>query len=365
MGPRLVIIGGGYVGSEVARRLDAEMNVSLIEARDAFVHAPAMIRALVEPGLTDQAILPYERLLKRGHVIRQRATEIRRDGVWLANGDFMAADLILVATGSGYAAPFKPQGDSIEMFRQTQADISDRISAARHISIVGGGPVGIELAGEIAAALPGSSVSLIAADTQLMQNFPARFGCSLEAKLASLGVSVIKGSRANLMRGTAPLTGQLVLENGRTIEADLILPATGARGRNELVACLPGARSTACGRVQADPWLRPTAWPNLFIGGDVAHTGDAMTIVAAMRQIPYIVKLLRRASRGKEIEQQRPYRPWKYAPILMPLGPRIGSSVLPVPQIFASLGVVGNIATRQLKGRDLFLPKYRRLFGLA
>ena len=73
---KIVIVGGGYVGFEVARELDALSDVTLIEQREAFVQPPAAIRALVQPDLLDQLILPYDNLLRHGRVLRGRAVSI-------------------------------------------------------------------------------------------------------------------------------------------------------------------------------------------------------------------------------------------------------------------------------------------------
>ena len=56
--PRLVIVGGGYLGSGLAKSLEAEMDVTLIERATHFTHAPAMIRAMVNPKLLDLALIP-------------------------------------------------------------------------------------------------------------------------------------------------------------------------------------------------------------------------------------------------------------------------------------------------------------------
>ncbi|WP_294923552.1 FAD-dependent oxidoreductase [uncultured Paracoccus sp.] len=361
MAPRLIVIGGGYIGTAVARRLDAEMDVTLIEPREAMVHTPAMIRALVHPELTGRAILPYDRLLRRGRVIRDRALRVGTDGVALAGGATANADLILVATGSSHAAFLKPRGDSLDDFRDSQADTAARIAKARHIAIAGAGPVGIELAGEIAAALPGKPVTLVSSTARLMPGFPQRLGRMLDARLAGMGVTVIQG-RAILPRQDCPLTGPLLLEDGRRIDADLVLPATGAHARSDIFGDAPLAHD---GRIVTDPWLQISDKAPIFAAGDVAATGDAMTIVATMRQVPYLVHVLRAAARGRDIQRLRPYRPWPCAPILLPLGPRHGASFLPLPGPLRPLGVVGGLATRQLKGADLFIPKYRRAFGLA
>lgn len=372
MRPRLIIIGGGYVGSAVARRLDGDLDVTLIEPKQAFVHTPAMIRALVQPGLTDHALLPYDPLLHRGRVIRDRVTGIGSGGaadhVMLASGDRVQGDLILIATGSGHAGFLKPLGDSITDFRALQSDTARRIASARHIVVVGAGPVGIEMAGEIAHAHPGKAVTLLSAHPALMPAFPPRLGRMLANKLAALGVTLHHG-RAHLGDHAHPTNGPLLLTDGRSIDADLILPATGARGHCTLLDGLPGVRMMPGGRVATDAWLRPSDHPRLFVGGDIAATGDAMTIVATMRQIPYLVKTLRYVANGEDLHHRRPYRPWSRtwgkAPILLPLGPRRGASALPLPGPLAPFGIMGDLFTRQMKGRDLFVPKQRKDMGLA
>ncbi|HBB82659.1 MAG TPA: N-acyl homoserine lactone synthase, partial [Sulfitobacter sp.] len=117
MGKRIAIIGGGYVGAELAKTMDDIADVTLIEQRSHFVHAPAMIRALVQPGLVEEALIPYDRLLKRGRVVEARATGVDGNGVTLDDGARIDADYIVVATGSDYAAPFKPKGADIEGMR--------------------------------------------------------------------------------------------------------------------------------------------------------------------------------------------------------------------------------------------------------
>lgn len=77
---KLAIIGGGYAGFNLARLLDAHVDVTLIEAREAFVHNVAAIRAAVEPALLDRIVIPYDRLLKNGRVVHGRATAINATG---------------------------------------------------------------------------------------------------------------------------------------------------------------------------------------------------------------------------------------------------------------------------------------------
>ena len=103
---RLAIVGGGYIGIELTKGLDATMDVTLVEPRDHFVHAPAMIRSLVDPALHDTALIPYDRLLKKGTLVKDSATAITGDGVTLASGGSVAADYIVMATGASIGGGF-------------------------------------------------------------------------------------------------------------------------------------------------------------------------------------------------------------------------------------------------------------------
>src|SRR5271163_3746352 len=111
MGAKIVkriVIVGGYAGTMVARALDGVAEVRLIEPRDRFVHNVAAIRAVVEPALLDRLMIPYDRLLRRGSVIRGLAAEIGEARVGLADGTTIEGDIVVAATGSTYARPFKP-----------------------------------------------------------------------------------------------------------------------------------------------------------------------------------------------------------------------------------------------------------------
>ncbi|WP_420558332.1 FAD-dependent oxidoreductase [Roseovarius sp.] len=365
--PRLLVVGGGYLGCDVARRLDRVMDVTLVEPKPAFLHAPAMIRALVRPGLLNAATIPYDGLLRHGRVLASRVERLRPDGATLADGTTLLSDVTLVATGSSYALPFKSSAEDLGSFLAAHRALSDRIARARHIAILGAGAVGTELAGEIAAARPDMQITLVIAAETPMPDQPDRLGRALLTRLQRMGVEIVtQGNGHDFTAGQGARDGPLVLSDGRIVAVDLVLPALGALPRTDLLSALPSVRLDSAGRVRTDPWLRPApgAMPGLFTGGDMAATGDAMTIVGILRQAPYLSNALRAAGKGKRIERIKPYSPWRDAPMLVPLGPRLGASHLPLPAPLAHAGTLrglGDALTRLAKGRDLFVGKYRRL----
>jgi len=354
---RVTIVGGGNVGVELAKALEGSLQVSLIERADAFTHAPAMIRALVDPTLLDEALIPYDKVLSTGKFIKGEATSVDGNGVTLSDGTKVAADYIVLATGSSNLPFFKPSTGDIPGMRAASAAWHQALVNASSVAIVGAGAVGTELAGEIASAMPSKSVSLISSDGTLFPGFPQKLGTSLVTKLRAMNVDVILGERATeLSDGTAPGGGTVTLSSGRTVEADLIIPAVGSRVTVGLADTLPDVERGSDNRLIVDNWMRPSSLPNVFAAGDAADNGDLMTIVAISRQVPWLAKLLKTVASGRSIESQSPYKPWGKAPILVPLGPKRGSS-------FLMIATLGDWVTSRMKGRDLFLSKYRKLLG--
>ena len=356
---RVVIVGGGYAGTMVARALDGIAEVRLIEPRDRFVHNVAAIRAIVEPALLERLIIPYDRMLRRGSVIQGRAVEVGEGRVALADGTTIEGDIVVTATGSTYARPFKPHSASGEAFAADSRAAHEALRAARTVAIVGGGAVGVELAGEIAAAYPDKAVTLLASSPSLLPGYSSRLSAALAAQLKAHGVTLRLGARVEgLESAEQPFAGALTV-GGRAFEADLVFPAIGAR---PLTPPVTGAKFGATGRLEVDRWLRPCGKRGVFALGDAAETGDFMTIVAITRQAPWLVKTLRAMMAGRAVETLAPYAPWSAPAILVPLGPKAGASLLPVTR---SGLTVGRRTTAALKGRDLFIPRYRKEFGYS
>lgn len=358
---RVIIIGGSYAGFTLARSLDGAAEVTLIEPRDRFVHNVAAMRAIVEPKLFEKIAIPYDRLLKRGKVVRARAVEVGDRSVKLADGRTIEGDIIVVATGSSYASPFKPKGDDVAGMIAASRAAHEQLRAAKSVAIVGAGAVGTELAGEIAAGMRGKAVTLISSTPTLFPGFAPGLGRKLEAQLKRMGVTLRLGATARgLKQMDAPFAGRVEMNGGAPVEADLVFPVVGAKPVTDLLRPLPGAKFDAIGRAEVDGWLRPSSHPNVFALGDAIAVGDGMTIVAIMRQQPWLTKTIKAVLAGKKAESLARYTPWPTPPILIPLGAKKGASVLPLTRKGVA---VGRFLTSAIKGRTLFIPRYQKEFG--
>jgi pyruvate/2-oxoglutarate dehydrogenase complex dihydrolipoamide dehydrogenase (E3) component len=175
------------------------------------------------------------------------------------------------------------------------------------------------------------------------------------------GIRLVEGRKARLHQADAAFAGPVELDNGSSIAADLIIPALGSRPVTHPLADVSGVGLASNGRVAVDGWLRPTSRSNLFAFGDMANSGDLMTVAAFVRQIPFLKKALTALASGKRVEDLPAYTPWTISPIVVPIGPKRGASVLPITKNGL---VVGKTLTAAAKGKTLLIPGYRKNFGL-
>ena len=97
--------------------------------------------------------------------------------------------------------------------------------------VVGGGFIGLESAENLRAR--GLSVTVVEKAPQIMSNMDEEFSHILIRELDGMGISVITGTGVTEITGGDKADG-VVLDDGRTLPADLVILAAGVRGSTEL-----------------------------------------------------------------------------------------------------------------------------------
>jgi NADH dehydrogenase FAD-containing subunit len=355
----VAVIGGGYGGITVAKALDEMADVTLVERRDAFVHNVASLRALVDPGWTDRIFLPYDRLLARGRVRRGRAVRVDGGSVELDSGEILAPDHTILATGSTYPFPAKTDRDDSGAARIRIRAAHKAVAEAEDVLVLGAGPVGLELAGEILAAWPEKRVTIVdPADDILSGAFSGDLRAELRRQLDGLGVKLLLGT--SLEREPVSAPGEpgpfsVATRSGQTLAADVWFRCYGvAAVADYLAGDLVEARLPT-GEVRVTPELRIVGHERVFAIGDMVALPEAKLARAAGQQARVVAVNVEKLIRGEQdLVTYTPAPPG----ISIPLGPRGGASYT------QDGGLRDAETTSKLKGMDLRMSSYISLFGL-
>lgn len=363
MARTVAVIGGGYGGSAVAKALDAEADVVLIDPRDAFVNAAASLRALTRPDWAENMFFPYGTLLARGTVLRDRAVSVDPGGVALASGRRVDADYLVLASGSGYAYPAKPSADSageaLDDLRRTHKELA----GADRVLIAGAGPVGLELAGEIKDVWPGKRVTIVDPAGELLPGFEPEMCRDLRDQLDAMGVRLRLGTGLALPPATEPgraETFTATTTGGEEITADIWFRAHGVRINSGYLADGRLTARTARGLVPVTESLNARGHDHVYAVGDITDVPEAKRAGAAMRHAKVVAENITAQVRG-----ERPAAVYRAVPdpmIFLPLGPRGGVGQLPSP---GGPTVVPTAMVVEQKGTDLFTGRFAALFGTA
>jgi len=173
MKTKVVIYGVGMAGAVLARRLGDDFDVTVVASTDYFEVPMAMPRLMVEPGYAEKAIVPIAEALPKAQYIRGRLVELSRAGACVEGDDggrrMVTADITVLATGSRFSGPFiRSSSGSIEERRASLHRLEASLASARRVLIVGGGPVGVEMAGEIVETWPGHSVTIVQSGARIL-----------------------------------------------------------------------------------------------------------------------------------------------------------------------------------------------------
>jgi len=199
--------------------------------------------------------------------------------------DFYA---LVIATGASTPSPLLGLNRDDDFLRTNWTAFRKALPNAKSIIIAGGGPAGIETAGELGEFLNGHagwfspklanpkvSITVVSADSKILPALRPTIAKKAEKFLAKVGVTVIKNARVKTVAphnaGTddAAAKATIILDDGKTLEADLYIPATGTRPNtsfvNESLLSVDGRVDTNASTLRVDK-----AGLRVYAVGDVA-----------------------------------------------------------------------------------------------
>jgi NADH dehydrogenase FAD-containing subunit len=358
--PTVVVVGGGYGGISVAKALDETSDVVLVEPKNAFMHNIAALRALVDPSWLPRIFLPYAGLLTNGRVVRDRAVTVDPHRVVTASGEEISADFVVLATGSRY--PFPAKTDLIDAHHaQEQVRQTNRaLAQADRVLLVGAGPVGIELAGEIRDVWPQKSIVLLdVADEILGGPYVPELKAELRRQLIDSRVELILGSP--LREGPPTEPGELgaftvTTEAGTQVDADIWFRCYGVVPNSDYLGQELASARRSDGFIEVGPTLQVTGQTSVFAVGDIS-TADSKMAGFARRQASTVADNIISLAEGRTDLAR--YESVGVA-IVVPIGPTGGAGQFPGQD-----EIVGRETVSEVKGRDLMVDQFSEVFGLA
>lgn len=283
--PRTIVIGGVAAGMSAAtrlRRLDEDREIVVLERGEHVSFANCGLPYHVGGVIEDREALLLQtpaslgarfRLdVRTGHDVVAIDRDARTVTARLRSGEEveLGYDSLVIATGASPIRPTLPGAERAHVLRDV-ADV-DRIVAAvaagpRTAAIVGAGFIGVELAENL--ALRGLDVTVVELADQVLPPLDVEMAALVRARLEENGVTVRTGAAATSVTETA-----LVLDDGSTVPADLLVMAVGVSPESRL-ARAAGLETGERGAVVVDEQQR-TSDPAIFAVGDVAVKRDAI-----------------------------------------------------------------------------------------
>jgi 3-phenylpropionate/trans-cinnamate dioxygenase ferredoxin reductase subunit len=186
--------------------------------------------------------------------------------VKLKNGRAVDYGTLIIATGTRARPLPAPGADLPGVFSLRQIDDVRRLRGpldnARHIVIVGGGYIGLEVAA--VARGEGRGVTVLEAEDRVMKRVTSPvISTFMQDFHAGRGVVIRLGARMAAIEGEGKV-GQVRLVDGTTLPADVVLLAVGAKPNDDIaaaagIACDDGVVVDAHGR---------TSDPDIYAAGD-------------------------------------------------------------------------------------------------
>lgn len=298
--PRVVIIGGGFGGLELAKNLkNAPVDVLLLDKHNYHTFQPLLYQVAAGGIAADSIGFPIRRIFTKQNNFRFALAEVEQinpeNNTLTTNIGTIFYDYLVIATGSNtnffgnkeiehFAMPMKniPEALNLRSLILQNLEMSlvskdpEEKAALMTFVVVGGGPTGVELSGALAEMRQlilmkdyhglrkhNMKVYLVEGKADLLAAFSQ--GASTKAKkfLTDMEVTIFNNVHVQSYNGV-----ELKIDDGTTILTRNVLWAAGVKG--EVPGGMPETTITRGNRLQTDEISRVNGYSNIFAIGDVA-----------------------------------------------------------------------------------------------
>lgn len=328
---KLVIIGGGFGGLRLARKLNNKpgFDITLIDRFNYHQFQPLFYQVATAGLDASNISFPLRKVFHKSKNLHFRMAQVQQvdtinKKVLTDIGDF-AYDALVIATGCdtnffGNAAladnafPMKSTVEALQLRHRLLHNFEDALTVTdaaelqrlMTVVVVGGGPTGVELSGAIADmkkyVLPKDypeldfsqmRIYLLEGTGKVLASMSEKSSADSKRYLQKLGVTVMTDTLLKEYNGQTA-----VLQDGSTIESGLVIWAAGIKGNvpqgidKELI--------TRGNRIKVNRMNQVEGFADVFAIGDVAYmeepawpNGHPQVAPVAMQQADVLAKNLR------------------------------------------------------------------------
>jgi NADH dehydrogenase len=341
---RLIIIGAGFAGINLARKLrHAPIDIILVDKHNYHLFQPLLYQVATAALSPADIAYPIRRIFRRQknvQVVLGTVEKIDLEHQQVCGGDVcMNFDYLAVCVGATHSyfgkenawrdlAPgLKDLDDATQIRRRVllafeEAELEqDEASRRAKLTfvVIGGGPTGVEMAGalrEIAAKdiqkdfrhidTSTSRIILLEGDKRLLAQLDPTLSERARRDLKAMGVDVRLNSRVTNIDEAGVWIGD------EHLAAQNIIWAAGVAAPKILGSL--GVPQDRSGRVIVNGDLSVPNHPNVFVLGDAANARDGKNgnpipglAPAAIQAGKYVAKIIRDDLRGAPVEQRKSF----------------------------------------------------------
>ncbi len=329
--PRVVILGAGFGGLTAAKALAKDADVTVVDRQNFQTFLPLLYQVATAGLAADHVAHPVRGALRKSGVKFRMGSPIAVDhknkSVKLDSSEILEFDHLVVALGSatadfgvkgvndialGMKSVHEAIGIRAEVMRRFEDLCRFEDQTRLSISVVGGGPTGVEMAGALAELKNGPlkndesnaakhiDIYLIEAGPRILPMFSERLSARAKKDLEKLGVKVLLNTAVQEVKPR-----QILIKGGEAIPSEVTIWAAGVKGEPTgalLNLPLEGTRISVAQSLQVNHY--PHIWAIGDISGAKGSDGRFLPMVApvAMQQGRWVAKQIIRAARGQALQ---------------------------------------------------------------
>ena len=333
--PRVVILGAGFGGLTAAREMAGFADVTVVDRHNFQTFLPLLYQVSTAGLAADHVAHPIRGALRKTGVKFRMGSPISVDhknkSVKLDSSEVLDFDYLVVALGSAtadfgipgvaeHALGMKSVNEAIAIRAEVMRRFEDLCrfedDTIFSISVVGGGPTGVEMAGAFAELVRGPlkndqahaaahiRINLIEAGPRILPMFSEKLSERAKKDLEKLGVTVHLNTAVKEIRPR-----KIEIKSGESIPSEITVWAAGVKGEPTGAKLNLPLINT---RIDVDKTLQVKHYPHIFAIGDIAgfmgENGRLLPMVApvAMQQGRHVARQIQR------IAKQQDLLPFKY-----------------------------------------------------